>query len=76
MNDFVIRPEEPADIDRVREVYRAAFPKGREAEVVDELRTSGRGYAGFVADVDGTVAGHVVLTQVDLATRRGADARG
>ena len=76
MTDLVIRSEEPADVARVREVYRAAFPEGREADVVEQLRSSGRGYAGFVAEIDGKIAGHVVLTQVDLATRRGEDSRG
>jgi putative acetyltransferase len=76
MSDIRIRPEEPADFDRIRAIYTDAFPQGREAAVVDQLRASGRGYAGFVAEVGGSVAGHVVLTQVDLATRRGGDARG
>lgn len=76
MSEPVVRPEQPADFDRIRAVYRAAFPLGKEADVVEQLRRSGRGYAGFVAVVDGEVAGQVVLTQVDLATRRGEDARG
>ncbi len=76
MTEALIRPEAPADFDRIRAIYRDAFPNGREADVVDQLRRSGRGYAGFVAEIGGEIAGHVVLTQVDLATRRGGDARG
>jgi putative acetyltransferase len=76
MSETLIRPEQPADFDRIRELYRAAFPNGKEADVVEQLRGSGRGYAGFVAEVDGRVAGHVVLSQVDLATRKSEDARG
>jgi putative acetyltransferase len=76
MSDPLIRPESPAEFDRIRTIYVEAFPKGREAEVVDQLRRSGRGYAGLVAEVGGEIAGHIVLTQVDLATRRGDDARG
>lgn len=76
MSEPLIRAESPADFERIRAIYTQAFPDGREASVVDQLRRSGRGYAGFVAEVAGEIAGHVVLTQVDLATRRGGDARG
>ncbi|PRY12117.1 GNAT family N-acetyltransferase [Kineococcus rhizosphaerae] len=56
-----VQPETAADHDAVRAVHRAAF--GAEGEKVatlaDRLRASGA--VSLVAEVDGSVVGHVVV---------------
>lgn len=78
----LIRPENPADVDTVREVVGAAF--GEHADhvltMLDALRTDPAWVDGLslVAveqpeehDADERVLGHVLLTRVEIATSRG-----
>src|SRR5947209_15493135 len=62
-----LREERPGDREAVRDVHRRAFGDHGAvvAELVDTLRggiTAGEGLA-LVAEVDGQVAGHVMLTR-------------
>ncbi|VTR78950.1 GNAT family N-acetyltransferase [Cellulomonas hominis] len=61
-----LRPETPADHDAVRALHRAAFgDHGRTvADLTDDLRPgiAVTGGASVVADDDGRVIGHVMLT--------------
>jgi putative acetyltransferase len=64
-----IRPELPIDIDQIHELHRSAFRGAAEAELVDVVRAS----AGFVPELslvavadDGSVFGHVMVSQVDF----------
>ena len=66
----VIRPEEVRDITAIRGVHLASFPSGVEAELVELLRVAGHMKVSLVADVDGTVVGHVAFSPV--STRQGA----
>ncbi|WP_432510115.1 GNAT family N-acetyltransferase [Kineococcus sp. SYSU DK001] len=58
---MLIRAESPADHDAVRAVHRAAFGDDGDhvAAVADALRAGGP--ASLVAEVGGTVVGHVVV---------------
>ena len=66
---WTIRPEQPVDIDQIHELHRAAFPGPAEAELVDAIRST----PAFVPELslvavtdDGSVLGHVLLTQIEL----------
>ncbi len=66
-----IRPERPADpSDRhaIRAVHLAAFPTPAEADLVDRLRADGdvEPSRSLVAEVDGEVVGHCLLTATTL----------
>lgn len=64
-----IRPEEPIDLDQIHELHREVFRGPNEAELVDAVRAS----PAFVPELslvaitgDGSVLGHVLVSQVDL----------
>jgi putative acetyltransferase len=60
----LVRPEEPSDVDQVREVVAAAFGDEPVAELLDALRASSAWRdLSFVAVQDGQVVGHVSYTR-------------
>jgi putative acetyltransferase len=63
-----IRPETPRDRDAVHQLNLAAFDKGPEAALVDQLREhcAASDYLAFVAVDDGVVVGHILFTPVTL----------
>lgn len=63
---LIIRPETAADTDAIRGVHTAAFPTPAEAQLVDALRAAGKIAVSLVAEVDGTVRGHLLLSPVEL----------
>jgi putative acetyltransferase len=69
---MIIRPETPADCDAVFSVQEAAFGKAAEARLVDAIRASDRYVPelSLVAEEDGEVVGHVMLSYVDLDDTR------
>jgi putative acetyltransferase len=67
----VIRPEEPADRDAIREVNRAAFLRQDEGVLVDRLRASGNVLASLVAIADETLVGHVLFSRLVIETAAG-----
>ena len=68
-----IRPELPDDIDAIAELHRAAFSGPAEAELVDAIRRSAYFIPGLslVADLNGQVVGHLLLSRVDLVSEAG-----
>jgi len=58
----IIRPENPDDVAAIRSVERDAFGHDVEADLVDALRDAPLDTLSFVAELDGTVVGHVMLT--------------
>jgi putative acetyltransferase len=69
-----LRPERAEDVPAIREVVAAAFAEHDVVpDLVDELRASRAWLEGlsFVAEVDGEVVGHVLLTRglLDAAVR-------
>ena len=70
---LVVRAERAADAAGIRTVHEAAFPTKAEADLVELVRAS----AGFLADLslvaelDGTVVGHILLSPVTLETGGG-----
>jgi putative acetyltransferase len=64
-----IRPETPADREAIAIVTEAAFGKPLEARMVEAIRSSD-GYLpelALVAEDDGAIVGHVMLSYVELA---------
>lgn len=65
----MVRAETAADERAVRDVLTAAFEQPLEADLVDALRGTPWWQISLVAEVDGAVVGHVLLTDVELAGR-------
>jgi putative acetyltransferase len=61
-----VRPERPADADAVRRVNDAAFDGPAEGVLVDALRAAGQAVVSLVAEADGLVVGHVLLSPVTV----------
>lgn len=63
-----IRPETRTDHTAIRAVVAAAFGRRFEADLVDAIRLSDRYVPGLalVAEVDGDVVGHVLVSYVDV----------
>lgn len=66
-----IRDEIPADRVAIREVHRLAFGGEDEGRLVDALRAGGFGRAALVAEVDGRIVGHVLLSSLVIDTEDG-----
>ncbi|HEX8760825.1 MAG TPA: N-acetyltransferase [Pseudonocardiaceae bacterium] len=66
---MLLRRERPGDQLAVRAVHNAAFGRGAEAQLLDDLRADGDVIAGLsiVAVVDGDVVGHVICSCGSIA---------
>jgi putative acetyltransferase len=62
-----IRPEEARDADAIHAVHVVCFPADAEARLVGLLRAAGRLIVSLVAEVQGTVVGHVAFSPVTAA---------
>ncbi|MBB3116092.1 GNAT family N-acetyltransferase [Corynebacterium bovis] len=77
--EVVVRPENDADAEAVRQAVTAAFADegfsdGSEPDVVDALREAGALTVSLVAEApDGSVAGYVALSPVTLSAEHPAD---
>jgi len=67
-----VRAETFADREAISAVTRAAFGKEREARIVEAIRASDRFVPelSLVAEAEGEIVGHVLLSYVDLGDRR------
>ena len=68
----VVREETPADADAIRAVNEAAFGRAGEGVLVDRLRHAGALGLSLLAELDGTVAGHLALSPVTIDGACGA----
>jgi putative acetyltransferase len=69
MNDIAvatIRPEVPLDFGAIRGLLTNAFGGPTEATLVDRLRRDGELVLALVADVAGTVVGHVAFPRLQI----------
>ena len=62
--EFIIREENPSDIDAVRTVETAAFGQPDEANLVDRLRENGGVTLSLVAEQEGKIIGHVLFSSI------------
>jgi putative acetyltransferase len=60
----MIRPAEPRDAEAIRAVHLAAFPTAAEADLVDRLERDGDVAISLVAEAQGEVVGHVLLSRM------------
>jgi putative acetyltransferase len=72
-----IRPERPGDAPQVRDIHDVAFGGPLEGQIVDGIRGTDRWIPGgsLVAELDGTVVGHVLLSEGDLVADDGSARR-
>jgi putative acetyltransferase len=70
--DLSIRAETPSDRDAIRDLTAAAFGREHEARLVDAVRESENFVPelSLVAEHEGRVVGHVLLSYVGLDSRR------
>jgi putative acetyltransferase len=60
-----IRDESPQDWNAVYQVISSAFGQPAEAELVEKLREAGDSVVSLVAEEDGEIVGHVLLSRMD-----------
>ena len=72
---LVLREERPADAAAIRAVHEAAFPTSAEADLVERIRAAGalRPDLSLVAELEGGVVGHILLSPVTLETGGGPE---
>jgi putative acetyltransferase len=68
---MIIRPETPGDYSSIRDILIAAFanhPYSHQTEhlIVEALRADDALTVSLVAEVDGTVAGHIAFSRVTI----------
>jgi putative acetyltransferase len=62
---ITVRDEGPHDWEAVYRVISSAFGQLAEAKLVEELREAGDNVLSLVADEDGLIVGHVLLSKMD-----------
>jgi putative acetyltransferase len=70
----VIRTEQPGDEGAIHAVHAASFPTECEARLVGRLREAGKLEVSLIAEIHGTVAGHIAFSPVttEIAGAAGA----
>jgi putative acetyltransferase len=63
----VIRPAEPEDAAGIRAVHEAAFPTPVEADLVETLVHEGDAIVSLVAERQGGIVGHVLLSRMQVS---------
>jgi putative acetyltransferase len=73
MSGLLIRPERPADFPATRVLVAAAFESEAEADLVGAIRASKHYIAemALVAELDGEVVGHVMISGATLRSDTG-----
>lgn len=66
MHRVPIRPAQDSDRAALNDVHRAAFGQPLEAELVAALLSGGYGRISLVAEAEGQIVGHVLLTELQL----------
>ena len=62
---MMIRQENPHDRRAVHEAVSSAFGRSDEADLVDRLRKAGDSVISLVADENGRIVGHVLLSRME-----------
>lgn len=69
MSSPVLRQETPADISAIHALHLAAFGGNLEARLVDALREDDEHVFSIVAECDGEIVGHILLTELEAPFR-------
>lgn len=72
-----VRPERPGEIGAIRAINDAAFEGTTESSIVDGIRGTDRWIDGgsLVAEDDGAIVGHLLLSEGDLELANGETRR-
>ncbi|MBS1823970.1 MAG: N-acetyltransferase [Acidobacteria bacterium] len=62
----MIRAETPSDVAAIRCVHEAAFRQLQEADLIDAIRDQCYSLISLVAEEDGAILGHVLLSHLDV----------
>ncbi len=65
-----VRPEISEDMEAIRAVNRAAFDGDAEANLVDALRDNDRVALSLIAQLDGHIVGHLLLSHAEVVGDR------
>jgi putative acetyltransferase len=71
MANIRIRPENPEDLEAIREVNRLAFGREDEDRLVDALRDGGFARLSLVAEEGRQVVGHILFSDLPVVTQTG-----
>lgn len=71
--NFTIREETPSDIEAIDQVTKAAFASaayssGTESFIIKALRANGQLTASLVAEEEGVLIGHIVMSPVTISS--------
>ncbi|MGE0522808.1 MAG: GNAT family N-acetyltransferase [Variibacter sp.] len=61
-----VRAERPSDIQAIAQLNDRAFGGSYESELVDRLRADGLVAASLVAEDEGRIVGHILLSRLDV----------
>ena len=73
---LIIRPETENDLPAIREVNLSAFPTSEEADLVERLRRDADPLVSLVAEMNGSVLGHILFSPVELQVEFAPPAMG
>ena len=62
----LIRPASANDAAAIRQVHVRAFPTAAEADLVEQLLADGDAEISMVADQDGRIVGHILLSRMHV----------
>ena len=68
---LLIRPEQPEDIEAIRQVNEQAFGRADEANLVDALRTGGKAVLSLVGVEGDRIVGHIFFSPVTIESDDG-----
>lgn len=72
----IIRDEKPGDAAAIRALHCAEFSGNAEADLVEEMRGSGKALLSLVAEDNGKLVGHVLYSKIAVAGVENAAALG
>ncbi len=67
---IIIRKEQTEDFDKIREINTQSFDTEAEANLVDNLRTSGKPLISLIAETKGIITGHILFSPVELINNK------
>src|SRR5579863_3627885 len=70
-SESLIRDEQPRDREQVRKVNESAFGRSDEADLIDGIRDDEAILLSLVADLDGQIIGHILLSRMTVETAQG-----
>jgi len=65
---WIVRDEQPCDLQQVRDVNEAAFGRSDEAALIDRLRAEQAVLLSLVAEHQGQIIGHILFSRMTVET--------